>query len=48
MELQLQLGEGAQGSDRDSVNLPDASLTNLGRVTVDGQEYSLNDLFLWG
>lgn len=46
--VQLQLGEGAQGSDRDSVNLPDASLTNLGRVTVDGQEYSLNDLFSGG
>ena len=46
--VQLQLGEGAQGSDRDSHNLPDASLYNLGRVSVDGQEYSLQDLFSGG
>ncbi len=46
--IQLQLGEGAQGSDRDNVSLPDASLYNLGRVTVDGEEYSLQDLFSGG
>ena len=46
--IQLQLGEGAQGSDRDSPNLPNASLYNLGRVTVGGEEYSLQDLFSGG
>ncbi len=45
--VQLQLGEGAGDSDS-SLNLPDASLSNLGRVTIDGEEYSLQDLFSGG
>ncbi len=46
--VQLQLGGGAEGSERDSINLPDATLANLGRITVDGEEYSLQDLFSGG
>lgn len=46
--MQLQLGEGAGGQNRQDFSLPDASLSSLGRITVDGQDYSMQDLFSGG
>ncbi len=45
---QFQLGEGSGSQNRQDFSMPDASLNSLGRVTVDGKDYSLADLFSGG
>lgn len=46
--MKLQTGTTAQSADQQTIGLPDISLENLGRVTVNGQEYSLADLYSGG
>lgn len=46
--MTLQLNEGAGDQSRDTASTPNANVSNLGQVTVDGQTYSLNDLFSGG
>lgn len=40
----VQLGNGAGVQYRDLLGLPDYNLANLGKVTVEGQTYSMQDL----
>ncbi len=43
--MQLQLGEGAGGQNRQNVSLGNYNPAMLGRVEYEGQTYSLNDLY---
>ncbi len=43
--MQLQLGEGSGGQDRQTVSLGSYNPATLGQVTVNGQTYSMNDLY---
>lgn len=46
--MRLQLGEGSGGQEREDYSLPNVSLSNIGQIEVDGEKYSLNDLFSGG
>lgn len=46
--MQLQLGEGAGTQNRETFGLRNMNLSNLGQVTVDGEEYSMADLMSGG
>jgi flagellin len=46
--MQLQLGEGANASNREVFGLNDMSSNNIGQVEVGGQSYSLADLMSGG
>ncbi|MDR1613103.1 MAG: hypothetical protein LBT97_10045 [Planctomycetota bacterium] len=46
--MQLQLGGGGGGQNRETVSLGNYNPATLGRVTVDGESYSLNDLYSGG
>ncbi|MCD8138539.1 MAG: hypothetical protein LUE17_01950 [Planctomycetaceae bacterium] len=43
--MQLQLGEGAGGQNRETVGLGNFSPNRLGQVEYNGETYSLNDLY---
>ncbi len=43
--MQLQLGEGSGGQNRDTVSIGNYNPAQLGQVTVDGETYSLYDLY---
>lgn len=43
--MQLQLGEGSGGQNRGTVSIGNYNPAQLGQVTVDGETYSLNDLY---
>lgn len=43
--MQLQLGEGSGGQNRETVSLGNYNPALLGQVTYEGQTYSLNDLY---
>jgi len=42
--MALQRGSGGTAADRERINLPDASLSGLGRVADGGRAYALDDL----
>ena len=43
--MQLQLGEGAGGQNRETVSLGNYNPANLGQIVQDGKTYSINDLY---
>lgn len=43
--MQLQLGEGAGGQNRDNISLGNYNPAVLGQVSYNGQTYSMNDLY---
>ncbi|MCL1999902.1 MAG: flagellin, partial [Planctomycetes bacterium] len=46
--MQLQLGEGSGGQERQAISLGNYNPAVLGQVAVDGRTYSLNDLYSGG
>ncbi|MDR0361471.1 MAG: hypothetical protein LBJ46_02110 [Planctomycetota bacterium] len=46
--MQLQLGGGAGGQNRERISLGNYNPATLGRVVVDGETYALNDLYSGG
>lgn len=46
--MQLQLGGNAGGQNRETISIGNYNPSELGRVVVDGQAYSLNDLYSGG
>ncbi len=43
--MNLQLGEGSGGQNRETISIGNYNPAQLGRVAVDGETYSLNDLY---